>query len=93
MRRKFSEETKRAIQDEMDKIAYKMSYKDDSEEFRLLKERYDVLSGMLQTPWKVSPDTLLIVGANLLGIMLILNHERLDIISTKALGFVIKGRV
>lgn len=38
-------------------------------------------------------DTLLIVGGNLLGIILILKHEKFDVIASKALGFVIKGRV
>ena len=38
-------------------------------------------------------DTLLTVGGNLAGIILILNYEKLDIITTKAIGFVLKGRV
>ena len=40
-----------------------------------------------------SPDTLLIVGANLLGILLILNYEKLDIVSSKALSFILKVKV
>lgn len=43
--------------------------------------------------WKFSPDTLLVVGGNLLGIGLILSHEKLNVISSKALGFVLRGRV
>lgn len=42
---------------------------------------------------QVSPDTVLVVSGNLLGIVLILMHEKLHVISTKALNFVIRGRV
>lgn len=41
----------------------------------------------------ISPDTIAIVLGNLLGIVLILKHEKIDIITTKALSFVLKGRV
>ena len=41
----------------------------------------------------ISPDTALIVAANLLGIMLIISHERVNVITSKALGFVMRGRV
>ena len=91
--KKISKETEKILRKEIDVIAQKMSYEDDPEELRLLKERYEVLSKMLETSWKVSPDTLLIVGANLLGIILILKYEKLDIISSRAINFVMKGRV
>lgn len=42
---------------------------------------------------KLKPDTLIIVAGNLLGILLILNYEETNIIRTKALSFVLKGRV
>jgi len=42
---------------------------------------------------RVKLDTMVIVAGNLLGILLILGYEQTDIIRTKALGFVIKGRV
>lgn len=35
-----------------------------------------------------STDTLLIVGANLLGILIIVGYERANVVSSKALGFV-----
>lgn len=41
---------------------------------------------------RISPDVLITVGANLLGIVLILNHERLHVVSSKALSFVIKTK-
>lgn len=90
---KLNREAKERLKVELNRIANEMMLEEDQDKFESLKKRYDVISNMLTADWKISPDTLLIVGANLLGILLILNHERLDIISTKALGFVIKGRV
>jgi len=42
---------------------------------------------------KVKIDTILLVGGNLLGIAMILYRERTDIITSKAVNFVLKGRV
>ena len=60
------------------------------------QEKLDYIDKMLeenQTKVVISPDTLLIVGANLLGILLILNYEKLDIMSSKAVSFILKARV
>lgn len=40
----------------------------------------------------ISPDTLATIGANLAGIVLILNYERAGVVASKALGFVQKLR-
>jgi hypothetical protein len=40
----------------------------------------------------VSPDTIAIVLGNLVGILMILNHERAHVVVSKALGFVMKIR-
>ena len=90
---KLSKEARQKLRVELDRIAKEMLLEEDPAKLKLLKERYDVISDLLKTDWKVSPDTLVIVGANLLGIILILKFEQLDIITTKALSFVIKGRV
>ncbi len=41
----------------------------------------------------IKPDTIILGVVNLIGIILILKHEQVDIITTKALSFVLKGRV
>lgn len=41
---------------------------------------------------RISPDTLLIVGGNLVGILLILNFERAGVVASKALSFVMKTK-
>ena len=40
----------------------------------------------------ISPDTIAVVAGNLLGIILILNYEKINVVTSKALGFVIRGR-
>jgi len=60
------------------------------------QEKLDYIGKMLeenQTKVVISPDTLLIVGANLVGILLILNYEKLDVMSSKAVSFILKARV
>lgn len=41
----------------------------------------------------VEPDTIVLAATNLLGILLILHYEQLNVIATKAIGFVVRGRV
>lgn len=53
-------------------------------------QEYDKLN---KSEWKVSPDTLLVVAGNLLGILLILTYEKADFITSKAINFILKGRV
>lgn len=46
-----------------------------------------------QKPSPVSRDTLVIAGTNLLGIILIIKHEYLNVITSRAMSLVIKPRV
>lgn len=41
-------------------------------------------------PKTVSPDVLITAGANLAGILLILHYERVHVVASKALSFVMK---
>lgn len=41
---------------------------------------------------RLSPDTVALIAANLLGILLILGYEKADVITSKALGFIMRGR-
>lgn len=43
--------------------------------------------------FKVSGDTIVAASVNLLGIVLVLQHERLHAVSSKALGFITKLKV
>lgn len=65
----------------------------DSPEFAKLTDQLVILTKALPNKEpKVKMDTLLTVGGNLAGILLILNFEKANVIATKALGFVGKFR-
>lgn len=91
---KLPKSMKKRIKEEQEKVFLKMSVEDiPLEEWDELNEKYRVYSDMVKPDWKFTPDTLLVVGGNLMGILLILNFEKLDIVRSKAVGFVLKGRV
>lgn len=73
----------------------------DMKDMDINSDEYEVALNHLSTlheikskekKWNVSPDTMAVVAANLLGIILILKHEELNVITSKAMNFVIKGR-
>lgn len=45
-----------------------------------------------EKPTSVSPDTLALIAANLVGLVLILQHERLHAITSKAMSFLPRVR-
>lgn len=65
-------------------------------------DEYDKLTDQLTKLYKlrehdaprrtVNPDTLVLAGANVLGIILIVGHERAHVVTSKALNFVMKLR-
>lgn len=68
----------------------------DSEEYsNVLKtiERLNELKNDNKSRRRVSPDTIALIIGNLVGIGLILGYEKAGVITSKALGFVLKGRV
>jgi hypothetical protein len=67
----------------------------DSKEYQIIADNLERLykARSYEKSNFVSPDTLAIIGGNLLGIALILWFEKTDVITSKALGFVLKGRV
>lgn len=91
---KLPRSMKKRIRDEQEKMLIAMSRADiETKDWDILNKKYQVYTEMLKPSWKVTPDTLLIVGGNLIGILAILNFERFDIVRSKALSFVLKGRV
>jgi len=64
--------------------------------------QYTTMAKNLETLYKaklgdknnfVSKDTIAVIVGNLLGIALILGYEKVNVITTKAIQFVLKGRV
>jgi len=84
---------KRKIMEEQEKAFIEMSEASTQKDWDTANERYQAYTEMLKPSWKFTPDTILVVGGNLLGILLILNFEKLDIVRSKAISFVLKGKV
>ena len=83
------------LEKEIDEILRLMTISDrTSEDYELYLDRLEVLYKLKNGDVKkvVSPDTLAIIAGNLLGIGMILSYERCHVITSKAIGFVIKGR-
>lgn len=97
MLKKFTRKDKRTnLEKEIDSVLEKMSgYQPDSSEYKIMSENLERLykAKINERIRNVSPDTMAIIIGNLLGIVLILGYEKANVITSKALGFVIKGRV
>lgn len=65
-----------------------------SEEYMKLLDVVSRMHKMVQEekPSLVSRDTLVLAGANLLGILLIIRHEHVNVITSRAMGMVIKPK-
>jgi hypothetical protein len=64
----------------------------DSQEYASMADQLVKLHAlkMNESSRRVSPDTRANIIANLLGILIIVTHERVHIVTTKALGFIKK---
>lgn len=81
----------------MDILLDEMSGHITDQEWKRLNKKYKRYAEMVELENKnriqVSPDTALLVGANLLGIILILHREEFDVVRSAAVQFVMKGRI
>lgn len=59
---------------------------------KALSELYKIKTSVEEKTDRVSKDQLLAVVGNLAGILAILGYERVHVISSKAIGFVIKAK-
>ena len=93
----FTKRDKRTnLEKEIDSVLKEMSsLKKDSEEYADMLDNLKVLYEARGEKPKsgIGADTIAIVCGNLLGIILILTFEKIDIITSKAIGFVLRGRV
>jgi hypothetical protein len=91
----FTRQPKSRLQIEIDRLVLQLdAHEPTSEEFGAIVERLSKLHKMNQDvrPASVDPNTALTVAANLLGIAMIVRHENLNVITTKALSFVMKAK-
>jgi hypothetical protein len=83
------------LQVEIDNVLFQMAaHPADSDEYAVMLDRVKTLK-KLQSEDKTqrpSADTMILATTNILGIAMILRHEQLNVITSKALSFVIKPR-
>ena len=84
----LDKEIRRVLSDMSDTDSNTDEYKAMATNLRILMETREG-----QQPRRVSPDTVLIVVANLIGILAVLEFEDDHVITRKALSFVLKPRL
>lgn len=93
---KITKRKKSLIDKRIDETLVRMeNFNNESKEYGILANHLKTLmesKGTVKSR-RISADTFTVVLGNLLGLVLIMNYERLHVISTKALGFVLRGRV
>lgn len=90
------QKNKTNIEKEINRLIFEAGCEEpDSEKYSKIVESVEKLckAKSYETEKSISPDTILTVCGSILGIVLILGYEQVGVISSKALGFVIKGRV
>jgi hypothetical protein len=92
---KFTKKEKTNLEKEIDNLLYDLaSTQPYSKEYTAMAANLEMLykAKSLEKKNILSMDTLAIVAGNLLGILLILKFEKVDIITSKALSLLLKGR-
>lgn len=82
-----------ALEEAISQVHTQMSQIDaDSEEYDRLTNQLTKLYKLREhnSRMPVSPETLLVAGTNLLGIGMIVGHERAHVVTSKALSFITK---
>jgi len=87
-----------ALDQAIDTVLSRMQYVEpESDEYGTLVSRLDKLHSMKiaqkDNRQKVSADALIAAGASILGIILIIGYERVNVVTSKALGFVAKAKI
>lgn len=77
----------------IDKLLFQMdNVNGDADEYAKMADQLVKLYKLKEVDSKkrVSPDTLAVVAGNLLGILVIVGHEKAHVMTSKAIGFVMK---
>jgi hypothetical protein len=95
-----TEEEPRRIEEALDQAILDLgNYPSHSKEYGAIATNVKVLAeatAVDKTAHKklsVSPDTMAAIGANLLGILMILNHERAHVLTSKAMSHLPKLKI
>jgi hypothetical protein len=71
-------------------LSYRMQESEES--YALKKRELDMKLQDLEKPDRVSKETWAVISANLAGIVMIIAHERVNVIASKALSFIMRAR-
>ena len=85
----------RILESELERALIRLKTEEaNSQDYEKMLKIVERLHSMLdeEKPDAVSKNTMLTVAANLVGILLIIKHESVNVISSKALGFVMRPR-
>lgn len=98
MFRPFKRRDKRSkLEIEIDDLLEEMSYQSRaSNEYAKNVEFLELLyksQSYEAKKMRISPDTMVLILANLVGILLVLHYEKFDTISSRAFNLIVKGRV
>ena len=63
-----------------------------AKDYTLKEEEILIKQADLERRGKISPDTVIMIAGNLAGILLILNFEKVGVVTSKAMGLLIKLR-
>lgn len=91
MLRRFVKERTSVFDEPIDRILGEMQGSDvDSEEYPKMLEHLSKLNEMKseERRRRISPDTMLMVAGNLLGILIIVGYEQKHVVTSKALPFI-----
>lgn len=92
----FQPKKKTKLEAEIDRLTLALKDHDpDSEKYGSIVERLSKLHKLKceDAPKRISPDVALTVGANILGLAMIINHEQLYPLTSKALPFILKAKI
>lgn len=97
MKNIFRRDKRSTLDKEIDNVIEVMALvKPDSKEYTVMASNLDILlkaKAYDKSQAKVSKDTILTVAGSIAGILIIVAYEHAHIVASKAIGFVIKGRV
>lgn len=79
------------LQNLIDQHVASMTNEQDSVEYARKVDQLTKLYSLKDNKSRVSADTLAIVAGNLAGILLIVGHEKAHVVTSKALGFILKA--
>ena len=88
------ETSKDMIENEKIAVLEEMAFEhSDTEKYTKMVENLDKLCDLEKHPNRIDVNTLLTVAGSIGGILLILHYEKVDIIVSKALGFIPKMKI